>query len=246
MRLWHFRHAWYTTGVNWPVDVAAVLSSAEEAYLRIREMLLSGDYPPGTPMSERQLSDELAMSRTPVREALKRLQRDGLVAAGGRGVGVVVSGLSPTQVASAYQYRAALEALVSELAAVRCGAGELSAAQMRELRNRAQAVEQHAKQGDARRASVANLRFHQWICALAANPFATDALTRLWDRIAVSSLSNLTDDPAWCDEVCAHHQELVDAIGLGDPDRAASVARLHIHRAAEVYSATHQNLQEEP
>ncbi|MFD0888421.1 GntR family transcriptional regulator, partial [Streptosporangium algeriense] len=66
---------------------------AEEAYTRIRELLLSGTHPPGTRLSERQLGDELNMSRTPVREALKRLQRDGLVTAGGKGSGVVVCGL---------------------------------------------------------------------------------------------------------------------------------------------------------
>ncbi|MEV8630036.1 GntR family transcriptional regulator [Streptosporangium sp. NPDC051023] len=219
-------------------EAPGVLNHAEEAYLRIRELLLSGDHPPGTQMSERQLSDELNMSRTPVREALKRLQRDGLVTAGGRGSGVVVCGLSVAEVRHAYEYRAALESLTAELAAVRSRDGELSRAQLAELDARAKKVEEHSRQGDQRRATVANLRFHQWICTLAANPFATEALTRLWDRIAISSLSNLTADAEWSHEVHRHHRDIVAAVTDGDPALAAEVARHHIRRAAVVYSGS--------
>ncbi|WP_433241083.1 GntR family transcriptional regulator [Streptosporangium sp. CA-135522] len=229
--------------MNW-TDTPGVLNHAEEAYLHIRELLLSGDHPPGTQMSERQLSEELNMSRTPVREALKRLQRDGLVTAGGKGMGVVVCGLSVADVTHAYAYRAALEALTAELAAVRSRDGELSRAQLAELSARAERVQTHSQEGDQRRATVANLRFHQWICTLAANPFATEALTKLWDRIAVSSLSNLTVDSQWGHEVHGHHRDLVTAITEGDPERAAAVARHHIRRAAVVYSGSHPRREE--
>ncbi len=221
------------------------LSSAEEAYLRIRSLLLSGDAPPGTPLSERQLSERLGMSRTPIREALKHLQRDGLVTVGGRGLGVIVAGLSAAEVTDAYRYRAALEALTAELAAERSRDGELSRAQLAELESRAEAVEVASGRDDARRASVANLRFHQWICTLAANTFATESLTRLWDRIEVSSLSNLTVDASWRQEVHRDHRELLEGIAGGDPVRAAEAARRHIHRAAEVYSGTHAHHEEQ-
>lgn len=217
----------------------AVRNNAEEAYLRTRELLLSGSCPPGTQLSERHLSEELRMSRTPVREALKRLQREGLVTPGGPGAGVVVSGLAPAEVGHAYRYRAALEALAAELAASRSSDGELSPAQLAELEARAAAVEEYSGKGNERGASAANLHFHQWICVLAANPFLTEALNPLWDRIAVSSLSNLTSDPTWSHEVHQHHRQLVDAISGGDWQRAASVARRHIHRAAEIYRGTH-------
>ncbi|MFD0887041.1 FCD domain-containing protein [Streptosporangium algeriense] len=72
---------------------------------------------------------------------------------------------------------------------------------------------------------------------LAANPFATEALTRLWDRIAISSLSNLTSDADWSGEVHRHHRDIVAAITEGAPEQAARAARDHIARAAEVYGA---------
>ncbi|MFI0821752.1 GntR family transcriptional regulator [Streptomyces sp. NPDC021098] len=222
---------------SWSAATTTPSSSTDEAYLRIRERLLSGVLPPGTQLSERQLAAELSVSRTPVREALTRLERDGLVLRG-RG-GVVVAGLSAAEVRHVYQCREVLEGLAAELAAARSRDGELPRVQLTELTERAQAVQASSAEGDQRGASAANLRFHQWICELAANPYLADALNRLWDRIEVSSLSNLIADPAWSEEVHGHHQELCRAITEGDPEAAAVAARHHIHRAAEVYSGSH-------
>ncbi|MFI0773366.1 GntR family transcriptional regulator [Streptomyces sp. NPDC021212] len=76
---------------SWSASTTAPSSSTDEAGLRIRERLPSGTLPPGTQLSERQLATELGMSRTPVREALTRLERDGLVMRGRGGAGAFVN-----------------------------------------------------------------------------------------------------------------------------------------------------------
>jgi DNA-binding GntR family transcriptional regulator len=215
------------------LDPPQLLNHAEAAYRKIHDLLVTGQLAPGTSLTERQLSSDLGMSRTPVREAVRRLQADGLISAFDRGL--VVAVLSPSEVSGAYEVRAALEALAAQLAAARSRDGHLAPAQIRALAEHADAVASAATQGEARGASQANLRFHRWIAELADNTFVEEALRRLWDRIAVSSLSNLTDRQ-WSTEVAGHHEEIVATIAAGEPERAASVMRAHIQRAAEVYA----------
>jgi len=208
------------------------LSSAESVYLRFRDALVHGRFPPGTRLSERRLSDEYAVSRTPVREALRRLQADGLVQVAGRSL--VVRTLTAKEARDVYRARAALEALAAELAAERMRDGQVAPAQLGDLRDRAAAVDQAARRGDARLASLETLRFHKAVAEMGDNNVVIEALDRLWDRIAVSSLSNLTDRH-WSDEVHEHHHGIIAAITAGDPVAAAGTMREHIERAIDVY-----------
>lgn len=212
------------------------LSAAESVYLRFRDALVRGHFPPGTRLSERQLSDEYDVSRTPVREALRRLQADGLVQTVGRSL--VVKTLSSKEAHDVYRARAALEVLSAELAAERMRDGQVAPAQLGNLRDRAEAVDLAAHKGDAHLASLENLRFHKAIAEMGDNNFVIEALDRLWDRIAVSSLSNLTDRK-WSDEVRKHHHGIIAAITAGDPAAAADTMRDHIEAAVNVY-ITHE------
>ena len=217
------------------------LSAAESVYLRFRNALVHGHFPPGTRLSERQLSEKYDVSRTPVREALRRLQADGLVQTAGRSL--VVRILTPKEAHDVYRARAALEALGAELAAERMRDGQIAPAQLGNLRDRAEAVGHAAHKGDARLASLEILRFHKAVAEMGDNSFVIEALDRLWDRIAVSSLSNLTDR-RWSDEVYEHHRGIIAAITAGDPAAAANVMRDHIERAVHVY-VTHKEEQDD-
>ena len=208
------------------------LSAAESVYLRFRNALVHGLFPPGTRLSERQLSERYDVSRTPVREALRRLQADGLVQTAGRSL--VVRILTPKEALDLYRARAALETLGAELAAERMRDGQVAPAQLGNLRDRAEAVGHATHEGDARLASLETLRFHKAVAEMGDNSFVVEALDRLWDRIAVSSLSNLTDR-RWSDEVHKHHRGIIAAITAGDPAAAAIVMRGHIERAVHVY-----------
>ena len=220
--------------------VAQVESQADVAYRTIYKLILHTGAGDDTVWFERQLGEQLGMGRTPVREALKRLQNEGLLIPVSAHGGLVAARISSAEVESIYRVRAALEALSAELAATRSSNGDLSRAQLAELSDRAAAVKACVDVGDNDGATEANSRFHEYISVLASNPFLHEALDSLWSRISLSALSNLTGDTDWASEVDAHHGELVRRISAGDAAGAAEVARHHIHRAAEVYTKHHE------
>ena len=93
----------------------------ESVYRQLREQIVSGAYRAGDRLPEVSLSTALGVSRTPVREALRRLESDGLVQASGRGV--TVTAMSTPDLRHAHAVRRALDALAAELAADRQRAG---------------------------------------------------------------------------------------------------------------------------
>src|SRR5690606_18923381 len=141
---------------------------------------------------EQDLSERLGVSRTPLREALRRLQSDGLLTMTARGV--MVSDPSRQDMIALYSYRAALEGLAAELAAQRNRDGELSPAQIGRLHALREGVERGT---DAPATASANLDLHRYIASLSGNAFVTDALSRVWDLISIASVQNIGEDGAW-------------------------------------------------
>ncbi|GAA1213781.1 GntR family transcriptional regulator [Pseudonocardia alaniniphila] len=216
-----------------------VESQADIAYRAIYGLVLRNRANNDAVWFERQLGDQLGMGRTPVREALKRLQNEGLLVPVSAHGGLAAATISAAEVGNVYRVRAVLEALAAELAATRCAEGELTRSQLTELRRRADAIKDRAADRDLAGVSEVNHQFHEYIGVLAANPFLQDSLDRLWSRIAISALSNIVDDDAWVAEIHLHHDELVRLITEGDAAGAAAIARRHIERACEVYVAHH-------
>lgn len=214
-------------------------SQTDIAYQQIYRLLIRSRPGDGAIWYERTLSDQLAMGRTPVREALKRLQTEGLLVPASVRGGLVAARVPSEEVASIYQVRAALESVAAELAAGRARRGELSSAQLGELAQRAEAVRECITSGDSDGATEANSAFHRYIAQLAANPYLERPLAQLWSRITLSALSNLTVDAEWATMVNADHAQIVRCISSGDAAGAAEVARVHIRRAADIYTAHH-------
>lgn len=221
-------------------EAASSLNSQTDiAYKQIYSLLIRSRPGDGAIWYERALSDQLAMGRTPVREALKRLQTEGLLVPASVRGGLVAARVPSDAVASIYQVRAALESVAAELAAGRAHRGELSSAQMDELAHRADVVRECIASGDSDGATEANSAFHRYIAQLAANPYLERPLGQLWSRITLSALSNLVVDAEWATTVNADHAEIVRCISAGDAAGAADVARVHIRRAADIYTAHH-------
>ena len=196
----------------------------ETVYERLRQLIVSGHYGSGTRLTEIATSAALGVSRTPIREALRQLERDGLVRGAGRGV--VVTDLSAESLDHAYAVRAALEALTAELAADRQRAGRIPPAALTDLARAEAELEEVTAAGDLHRAIELNRRFHRQIADLAANPIAIDMLDRLWDQIIVSTRESLTA-PERPDAVAAEHRELLAAIVRGDRAAAGRIAADH-------------------
>jgi DNA-binding GntR family transcriptional regulator len=208
------------------------LPAAEQAYRRLRASILAGEFEPGERISELTASARLKMSRTPIREALRRLQSDGLVMPSGRGV--VIATLLPSQILDTYRVRAVLEGLTAELAASRHAKGEIAPSEFAALRAIQHEIDDCIDRADAAGAARANVAFHRHIALLADNPVLDEALGRLWDKILISSSNNLTS-PIWSASVKEHHEAIVAAVASGDPELSAKLARQHVNCAAEIF-----------
>ena len=194
-------------------------------HARLRELIVSGELDAGTRISESELAARLAVSRTPVREALARLDEDGLVDAIGRGVRVRT--LSGDELEAAYRVRSALEALAAETAAAAQAAGRIAPAALGELDALADEADAVTRAGDLAAAAAVNRAFHRRTVVLAANPVALELLDRLWDRIVVTTRRSLAA-PSRAAAVDREHRVLVERIRAGDAPGAAAAARDHV------------------
>ncbi|GAA4155428.1 GntR family transcriptional regulator [Leifsonia shinshuensis] len=211
----------------------ASAGSADMVYEALRRKFSNGELAPAERLTEAALAEELGVSRTPIREAIGRLRADGLVV--GAAKGVAVATLSGDEVRQLYVLRARLEGLAAELAAQRQSRGELAPKEVRLIREAAESV---AAAPTPRAAAMANLALHRAIGRSAGNPMLLDALGRVWDRIAVSTVSNLSDS-AWMQVVEQQHDEVISAIEDGRPEVARAAAEQHIDAALEQYLRTH-------
>ncbi|WET76528.1 GntR family transcriptional regulator [Amycolatopsis sp. QT-25] len=196
-----------------------------DVYEAVRHLIVLGTYPAGQPVAEVELCERLGVSRTPVREALRRLESDGLVQAARRGVTVVE--LDAKALRDAYLVRACMEELTAELAACRQRDGELSPASLLRLVEHADLAGQATQRGDLAAGVRHNQAFHQCIATLADNPTASAVLDRIWDQITISTRASLTS-PARPVRVDDEHRWLIEAITAGDPQQAAAHAREHV------------------
>ncbi|MCR6489880.1 GntR family transcriptional regulator [Amycolatopsis sp. OK19-0408] len=194
-------------------------------YEDVRGLIVHGTYPAGQAVTEQELCDRLGVSRTPVREALRRLEGDGLVEPARRGVTVVE--LDSKALRDDYLVRAALEGLTAELAAARQRSGELAPAELTRLEKLAAEADQATRKGDFAAGVRHNRAFHGYIAALAENPPAVEVLDRIWDRIIVSTRASLTA-PVRTGQVGEEHKHLVAAIAGGRAEDAAFLARQHV------------------
>jgi DNA-binding GntR family transcriptional regulator len=188
------------------------------AYLRIREAIRDGSLGAGTRITELDLTQRLGLSRTPVREAIYKLEAEGLLSHEARR-GFVVTKPDHQMIVELYSMREALEGTASRLAAQHASDAEIEALQ--ELIG----AEAHAL-GDAAAMSQINDRIHGLICLSAHNRYLLRGLDTI--SATVSLLPTLLGDPEHAREAHEQHSAIVDRIRARDPEGAETAARLHI------------------
>ncbi|WP_410573556.1 GntR family transcriptional regulator [Amycolatopsis sp. cmx-4-61] len=189
----------------------------------LRERILTGRLRPGDRLVERELADDLGVSRVPVREAIRSLEAEGfLVVQSPRRV--VVRQLARVDVEELFDVREALEGLAAGLAAARAGAAELKRLE-RVLADAGRAT----ARGDAARITVLNSRFHDEIVAIAGNALLTTMLQPLEGR-----LRWLTSQNEHWTELLDEHRRLYEAIASRDAERAKASAVEHVRVNREV------------
>jgi len=199
--------------------------NATSIYEQLRADILTGAVPLGTPMREVAIAERFGVSRTPVREALRRLQHDRLLESGVRGLHVRTPG--PEEVMQIYEARILLEAEAARQAARAHGVADLARLEGLLARDRAL-----ADPDDATRAST-NLEFHEAVWNAAHNPVHADLLRRLPIHLVSTPHSTLSVPGRW-EEALEEHGRLVAAIAERDADAAADVARDHMRTARDI------------
>jgi DNA-binding GntR family transcriptional regulator len=207
-------------------------ASAATVYTVLRSRFSDAHYAAGDKLTEQAIAAELNVSRTPVREAIGRLLADGLVTPAARGV--VVAALDAKESRDLFAVRGALEGLAAATAAERQRAGLLAPVVLVQLRDASDAVRAAAAEGRRRDAARANSHLHMEIARAADNQLLLESLTRVWDRIAVATVTHLDDD-AWLARISEQHDEVIDAIQAGDPDAARTAMTHHIADAADTH-----------
>jgi len=207
--------------------------------LRLREMILRGELPPGERLGEVALAERLGVSRTPIRQALPALAREGLLAAAGRR-GYVVRSFSPQDVLDAIETRGLLEGLAARRIAEKGATPELIRS-LKECLSQGDAIlgKRRFESADEQRYSEMNGRFHALIVEGAGSRILADALARN-DHVPFASASAVafSRDTAQLLPVLnyAHrqHHAIVQALENRESARAEALMREHATPVREV------------
>lgn len=198
---------------------------AERTYLRLREEIITTELTPGTLLRETQLMQRLGVGRTPVREALLRLQRDGFVIVVGRR-GTFVSQIDISDLAAIYEVRARFESWATRLAAER--AREVDRREARALIRELESISV-ASGPDALLAL--DRRIHRFVYRCSKNPYLADTLDHYHNlslRILYVAMRRWPALMPSLDKVVHEQKSVLEAICRGDGDTAERIATEHV------------------
>ena len=198
----------------------------DKAYAAIRRRILDNIYEPGYRALEQEFADELGLSRTPVREALLKLEAEGLVEVIPRH-GMRVMPLSPADMHEIYVVLTALESAAAELLARR----RPSEAELKPLVEASRDMTRALKSDDLEAWAAADERFHQRLVELTGNRTLIDAVSRLGDRAHRARMFTLRLRPKPVNST-REHMAMLDRIRAGDAAGAVEVNRAHRERAS--------------
>ena len=212
----------------------------DEVTRELREMIVSGELPAGTQLLQVDLAERLGVSRTPLREAFRILENEGLVRTSNKNRTIEVVTIDAKQLREMYELREVIDGLAAGLAAKR----GISAETERELREALEEMRASAKPYNPSRRIDAHARFHSLIAQASGNtaiegflplirvssaalylPFINDT-----SAVALVDEGHLLTHSEAMDSAQTAHEEVVDAIVAGNARKAEAAARRHIAR----------------
>ncbi len=208
------------------IATISVKRSNDLVYQSLRKAISSGTLPPGRRLIEMQLADQLGVSRAPLREAVRVLEREGLITRLPRR-GMIVAVLTRTDIAETYGLRTALECW-----AVRIACERITPVSLRKLENQVKAIETSSSAGNLGLLRDEDVLFHKTICELSGNRRLMDVWLSNLAQIQLLSAQSLDAMHSDLDLVPRRHQLIADAIAARDADLAETRVREHILTAA--------------
>jgi DNA-binding GntR family transcriptional regulator len=206
-----------------PCNTNIKLSRAELAYQQLLEAIREGRLTSGSRLRENEIMQWLGISRLPVREALRRLQSDGLISSIPYR-GITVTRLDYQQIIELYQMREVLEGTAAALAARHASPAEIAM-----LRKALAPTDKHC---DAQQLARHDRQFHHAIYHTAHNRYLLKSLDSLRDTMVLLGHSTYTE-PRRCAAAQQEHERIFRAIEEGKPETAEVVAREHVRSAQQ-------------
>ena len=200
--------------------------AVDSAYRAIREGILAGSFGQGSHITARQLAEATGLSRTPVREAMRRLDAEGLISLIPNR-GAFVASWTEQEIEQIYELRVLLESFAAQVAAERIG--DEQRAELRALADEMSRLVD-AQPVDVEAIAEVNDRFHKGVLDACGNPRLRDLLGTITEvPLQLSTFRRYSLEELR--RSAAQHNELVSALEVGDPDWARSVMTAHIRSA---------------
>ncbi|MEV6861501.1 GntR family transcriptional regulator [Streptosporangium subroseum] len=211
--------------VRVPPSVAPADDRRPSPYERLKQAILAGELAPGRQLVETPLAQWCQVSRTPVREALTRLEQDGLVLRTDRGL--VVRERSPEEILDLYETRIVLEAAAARVAAAR--RSPIDVITMRRVADRLERLDTE----DGIEMAAAKRDLHRALWRATHNESLIDLLTRIDLHLGRHPATTLSQPGRW-HEANGEHRAIIDAIDAQDLDLAEKLATKHFTKARDL------------
>lgn len=199
------------------------ISLADQVFEQLERDILTGTYPYGQILTELKLSESLGVSRTPIREALRRLEQEGLISDCGKGM--VVLGITQQDIDDIYQIRLRLEGLAAAWAAKNA-----TDQQLQELSSLLDLQEFYAAKGDSDQVRDLDTRFHETLYKLSGSAVLENTLLPLHKRVMKYRKSSVEKTGRAAVSV-KEHRAICEAIRQRDAALAEEVTTAHIAAA---------------
>jgi DNA-binding GntR family transcriptional regulator len=206
----------------------------ELVFESLREAIISGRLKPGERMMEIQMAEEMGVSRTPVREAIRKLELEGLVVMIPR-KGAYVAGLSLKDIVEVFEIRGALEGLAAELAAERITDDELENLERYLVR-----ITEDIEKGDLGKVVETDTDFHTQLYKASRNDWLLQIINNLREQIQRFRTTSLSY-PGRMKEAVEEHRQIVEAISSRNGKLARKLAYEHIEKAENSLMSMIQN-----
>lgn len=209
------------------------VSLADQIFERLESDILTGVYPRGSVLTEISLSEDLGVSRTPIREAIRRLEQEHLVESTSKGM--LVLSITQNDAMIIYDIRMHAEGL-----AARACAEHISPIQISEMKELLDLQEFYIHKGDSEKVKNIDSQFHQMIYLNTGSPIYYDTLTPLHNKTQKFRKATMRNSGSAAISF-AEHKRIYDAIATQDGDAAEQAMRDHVIHAKERLSNLKEN-----
>ena len=203
------------------LNMNAYLPLRDVVFNTLREAILKGELKPGERLMELQLAAKLGVSRTPIREAIRMLEQEGLAVTIPR-KGAEVAKMTEKDMKDVLQVREALDELAATIACER-----ISQEEMDNLKHTMRAFEEYTKTDDVKKIAEADVQFHDIIYQATGNPKLVNMVNNLREQMYRYRVEYLKDEKNY-PTLVKEHSEIVDGLSRKDKKKVTDAMHNHV------------------